>query len=126
MAQQAVFQLAVAAAMVLLLSACAKMSAPSADLAASASPSAIGLVGATPATLSSAFGPPALRRTDGTAQVWLYHSPVCGLNLILYPDRNGTPRVAVAVPDNGDAASCTASLRRDLTDAALAHATSSS
>ncbi|HEY1856436.1 hypothetical protein [Acidocella sp.] len=123
MAQQAVFQLMVVAAAVLILSGCTQMSRQSADLATSLN--AGGLVGATPATLSSAFGPPALRRVDGTAQVWLYHSAVCGLNLILYPDRSGMPRVALAVPDNGDPVSCTASLRRDLTDAALEHATSS-
>ena len=94
MAQRVVFQLAVAAAAVLLLSGCANGLAPTADLTASTAPNAIALVGATPVTLSSVFGPPELRRVDGTAQVWLYHSPVCGLNLILYPDRHGTPRVA--------------------------------
>ena len=123
MAQQAVFQLMVVAAAVLILSGCTQMSLQSSDLATSRN--AGELVGATPATLSSAFGPPSLRRVDGTAQAWLYHSAVCGLNLILYPDRSGTPRVALAVPDNGDPVSCTASLRRDLTDAALEHATSS-
>jgi len=79
------------------------------------------LVGATPATLSAQFGPPVLLRLDGPAQVWLYHSQVCGLDLILYPDRAGVPRVATAVPDNGDAAACVASIARGLTDAALEH-----
>jgi hypothetical protein len=81
------------------------------------------LVGSTPAVLNAAFGQPALLRVDGTAQVWLYHSSVCGLNLILYPDASGTPRVAAAVPDNGDAASCTESLQRGglTTDAAAEH-----
>jgi len=83
------------------------------------------LVGATPASLSAQFGPPALRRVDGAAQVWLYHSPVCGLNLILYPDHAGVPRVAAAVPDNGDAAECVASITHELTDAALEHPASS-
>jgi hypothetical protein len=123
MAQQALFHLAVAAVAIMLLSGCTMTQTPSAGLA---SPLTDGrLMGATPAALSSAFGPPELRRVDGTAQIWLYHSPVCGLDLILYPDHNGTPRVAMAVPDNGDPVSCTASLRRDLTDAALEHATSS-
>ena len=124
MAQQALFHLAVAAVAIMLLSGCTMTQAQSANLA---SPLSNGgeLLGATPTALSSAFGPPALRRVDGAAQVWLYHSPVCGLDLILYPDQSGTPRVAMAVPDNGDTASCTASLRRDLTDAALEHATSS-
>ena len=124
MAQQALFHLAVAAVAIMLLSGCTVTQTQSANLA---SPLSNGgeLLGATPTALSSAFGPPALRRVDGAAQVWLYHSPVCGLDLILYPDRSGTQRVAMAVPDNGDTASCTASLRRDLTDAALEHATSS-
>jgi hypothetical protein len=76
------------------------------------------LVGSTPAVLNAEFGQPALRRIDGTAQVWLYHSAVCGLNLILYPGPGGTPRVAVADPDNGDPASCMASLQRGAADAA--------
>ena len=81
--------------------------------------SARNLLGATPQLLDSAFGPPALRRVDGQAQVWLYHSQVCGLNLILYPGPDGVPRVADAVTDNDDPAGCTASLRRGVADAAL-------
>jgi len=77
------------------------------------------LVGSTPEVLNAQFGAPVLRRVDGTAQVWLYHSDVCGLNLILYPDRTGTPRVTVAVPDNGDPASCMASLQHGITAATL-------
>jgi hypothetical protein len=123
MAQQALFHLTVAAVAMMLLSGCAMTQTQSAALGAPLN--AAELVGATPATLSSAFGPPELRRVDGTAQIWLYHSPVCGLNLILYPDHTGTPRVAMAVPNNGDPVSCTASLRRDLTDAALERSTSS-
>lgn len=125
MAQQALFHLAVAAVAIMLLSGCTVTQTQSANLALPLSNGGGELLGATPTALSSAFGPPALRRVDGAAQVWLYHSPVCGLDLILYPDHSGTPRVAMAVPDNGDPASCTASLRRDLTDAALEHATSS-
>ena len=79
------------------------------------------LVGATPALLHAQFGPPALLRVDGAAQVWLYHSQVCGLNLILYPDHAGIPRVATAVPDHGDAEACVASMARGMTDAALEH-----
>ncbi len=82
--------------------------------------SAQGLVGATPQVLDAEFGKPELRRMDGSAQVWLYHSPVCGLNLFLYPDARGVPRVASAVPDNGNApANCMQSLEHGLTDAAL-------
>ncbi len=77
------------------------------------------LLGATPQLLESEFGQPTLLRVDGTAQVWLYHAPDCGLNLILYPDNAGTPRVAMAAPtdDGGDAATCTATLQRAHADA---------
>jgi hypothetical protein len=77
------------------------------------------IVGSTPAVLSAEFGQPVLRRIDGSAQVWLYHSSVCGLNLILYPDRAGVPRVADAVPDNDDPARCMESLHRSMTTATL-------
>jgi hypothetical protein len=74
-----------------------------------------GLVGATPQLLDAAFGKPAILRTEGTAQVWLYHDAGCGLNLVLYPDNTGTPRVAMAAPtaDGADPAACSASLARD-------------
>lgn len=78
-----------------------------------------GLIGSTPAILNAEFGQPVLLRVDGTAQVWLYHSPVCGLNLILYPDASGMPRVAAAVPDNADPARCMQSLQRGTTTANL-------
>jgi hypothetical protein len=71
-----------------------------------------GLIGSTPQFLNAEFGPPDLRRIDGTSQVWLYHSSVCGLNLILFPDSAGVPRVAAAVPDGSDQADCMASLQR--------------
>jgi hypothetical protein len=71
-----------------------------------------GLIGSTPAFLNAEFGQPVLRRIDGTSQVWLYHSQVCGLNLILFPDSQGVPRVADAVPDGSDQADCMASLQR--------------
>jgi hypothetical protein len=74
-----------------------------------------GLVGATPQLLNAAFGKPAILRVEGTAQVWLYHDAGCGLNLVLYPDNAGTPRVAMAAPtgDGGDPAACSAVLERD-------------
>ncbi len=73
-----------------------------------------GLVGATPQYLNAAFGQPAILRVDGAAQVWLYHNGGCGLNLILYPDQSGTPRVTMAAPtdDGSDMASCSAALAR--------------
>ncbi|MGH7103092.1 MAG: hypothetical protein ACREFJ_11915 [Acetobacteraceae bacterium] len=55
------------------------------------------LVGTTSAALQAAFGPPQLLRHDGTAQVWLYRTYVCTVDLILYPDQHtGLERVAVA------------------------------
>lgn len=105
----------------LCLAACAQSPSETAqNVAAIPLLNAQNLVGSTPAALDAAFGQPTLRRVDGAAQVWLYHSAVCGLNLILYPDPSGTPRVATAVPDNGDATSCTESLQRaGLTAASL-------
>jgi hypothetical protein len=77
-------------------------------------PAAQPLIGATPTTLSAEFGQPALLRQDGTAQVWLYHSNSCGLNLVLYPDASGTPRVAMVSTADGALApaDCTASLQQ--------------
>jgi hypothetical protein len=79
------------------------------------------LIGSTPTTLSAEFGQPALLRVDGTAQVWLYHSSSCGLNLILYPDASGTPRVAAVSAAGGETApaDCTASLQQAHYDAAV-------
>jgi hypothetical protein len=84
-----------------------------------------GLIGSSPQLLNAEFGPPVLRRVDGPAQVWLYHSNVCGLNLILYPDASGMPRVATAVPDNNDPQRCMESLQRATVSAALEPAPSS-
>jgi hypothetical protein len=114
--------LAGAGLMMLGLAACAQYPG---GLAANNVPAALTpmtvqmLMGSTPTVLDAEFGKPALLRVDGTAQVWLYHSDVCGLDLILYPDAGGTPRVAAAVPDNGgDPSRCMASLQRGMTDAA--------
>jgi len=121
MARRITFQLFGAACGTFLLAGCANLPVQSAQTGSAAPPllTAINLVGATPAPLNAAFGQPALLRVDGPAQVWLYHSPVCGLNLILYPDSSGIPHVATAVPDNGDAARCTLSLEHATTSAAL-------
>ena len=83
------------------------------------------LVGATAQVLNADFGQPALLRVDGQAQVWVYESAVCGLQVFLYPDASGTPRVAAAMPDNGNAQSCMQSLTRSLTSAALERPASS-
>lgn len=88
---------------------------------------AAGLLGATPEILNAEFGQPSLRRVDGSAQVWLYHSASCGLNLVLYPDSSGIPRVAMAQPTVGSAnpGNCTTALQHAHVDAALERSTSS-
>jgi hypothetical protein len=84
------------------------------------------LIGSTPTTLSAEFGQPAILRVDGPAQVWLYHAGSCGLNLILYPDASGTPRVAAAsATDGGPPADCTASLSEAHFDGASSPAATS-
>src|ERR1700686_1581454 len=128
MAQRAFFRLAGIACAAIGLAGCTQMSDENAQLdQGNQTPvlRARALVGSTPSALDAEFGQPVLLRVDGTAQIWLYHSAVCGLNLILYPDRAGVPRVADAVPDNGDPASCMASLQRGTTDAALERPASS-
>ncbi len=112
------FRLAGAALGVISLAGCATMPAQTAATTPAMLLNAHGLVGATPTMLNAEFGQPALLRVDGTAQVWLYHSAVCGLNLILYTDHAGVPRVADAVPDDGDPARCMASLQHRVTNAA--------
>ena len=102
------------------LTACADpdSSVSASNAAMPASPQA--LTGTTPQVLAADFGQPMLRRVDGPAQVWVYESAVCGLQVFLYPDAAGMPRVAAAVPDNGNAASCMQSFTRpSLTSAAL-------
>lgn len=101
-----------------LLSACA---VPNPQIASSSFPfSEQALKGSTPQVLDADFGQPVLRRVDGPAQVWLYHSASCGLNVFLYPDAHGVPRVAAVVPDNGsDPQSCMQSLVKPTTAAAL-------
>lgn len=76
------------------------------------------LVGSTPQILTAEFGRPALLRVDGPAQIWLYHANGCGLNLILYPDAAGVPRVALATAADGGIISddCPASLEQSHID----------
>lgn len=77
------------------------------------------LIGSTPGVLNAEFGRPALLRVDGTAQVWLYHAAGCGLDLFLYPDAAGVPRVVMATTADGSQAvgSCPADLAQSHIDA---------
>ncbi|WP_431281431.1 hypothetical protein ACQW02_18755 [Humitalea sp. 24SJ18S-53] len=52
-------------------------------------------VGAAPDTLRRWLGEPRLLRAEGEAQVWLYHTTSCHLDLVLYPEPGGL-RVAYA------------------------------
>jgi hypothetical protein len=69
-------------------------------------------MGASTMAVKAMLGRPKLRRIDGHAQVWLYDSPLCRLNLILYPGSTGAPVVALASPSprSVSSASCLASL----------------
>ena len=53
------------------------------------------LLGTGPETLRRWLGEPALRRREGTAEVWLYLGDGCALDLVLYPARDSL-RVALA------------------------------
>lgn len=78
------------------------------------------LKGATPQILDADFGPPLMRRTDGPAQVWLYQTPTCNLDVFLYQDASGTPRVTSVLPDGGGSVhSCLRGLGQPTTAAAL-------
>jgi hypothetical protein len=120
MAFTGTYQLLAIGTLILALSACAATPDQSALNTTVPTPiTAQQLVGATPITLRADFGAPELQRVEGPAQVWLYHSSVCGLNVILFTGQDGVPRVAEAVPD-GDPQRCMNSLQQHgLTDAAL-------
>ncbi|OJY65817.1 MAG: hypothetical protein BGP12_18450 [Rhodospirillales bacterium 70-18] len=92
-----------AALLALGLAGCA-VPAPPTPAAAPAAPAprpppparAGALVGATPAQVVAIMGPPALRRVDGPAEVWLYGGEAgCRLDLIFYRDAAAL-RVALA------------------------------
>lgn len=69
---------------------------PAAPLPAGVPPAtASELLGAGPEVLRRRLGEPALRRIEGTAEIWLYAGPACALDLVLYPERGGL-RVAHA------------------------------
>ena len=80
------------------------------------------LKGATPQILNADFGPPMVRRTDGPAQVWLYQTATCNLDVFLYQDASGTPRVTSVLPDGGGSLhNCLRGLGQSTTAVALEH-----
>lgn len=106
----------------LLLAGCARQGAfGSADVSANAVTSTRSLIGATPSALEASLGRPWLRRNDGGAEVWLYRSGTCRLDVFLYRARGaaagGDPRVSSAtpMPHGIPARSCLASLERRTT-----------
>lgn len=52
-----------------------------------------GLIGTTPEALRAKLGEPLLRRSEGSAQIWLYAGGGCQLDIVLYAGETG-PRVA--------------------------------
>jgi hypothetical protein len=55
------------------------------------------LLGQPPATLRRLLGEPRLRRREGDAEIWLYQSPFCHLDVMLYGDP-GRPAGTTAAP----------------------------
>ncbi|MDJ0391455.1 hypothetical protein QMO56_25450 [Roseomonas sp. E05] len=53
------------------------------------------LLGQSPETLRRWLGEPSLRRKEGEAQVWLFQTPFCHLDVVL--DRDDTPGSALRV-----------------------------
>ncbi|EHL98634.1 hypothetical protein HMPREF9946_03553 [Acetobacteraceae bacterium AT-5844] len=55
------------------------------------------LLGQPPSALRQLLGEPSLRRTEGEAEIWLYQSPYCHLDIMLYQERGApAPRVTYA------------------------------
>ena len=120
MAKHPAFTIVISVTTLGLLGACALPAAPTAPLDAALPVSEQALKGSSPQVLDADLGAPALRRVDGPAQVWLYQSPSCGMNVFLFPDAHGVPRVAAIVPNAGDnPQSCMQSLEKPTTAAAL-------
>ena len=80
------------------------------------------LKGATADILTADFGPPMLLREDGPAQVWLYQTPICNLDVFLYKDAFGIPRVnALVISDGANVQDCLLGLTQSTTTTALEH-----
>lgn len=80
------------------LAGCAAPGAPDQALAISSAGASVDkLVGVSAEKLEAMLGPPALLRREGPAEVWLYRSPACAVDLILYADPpTGSPHVTEA------------------------------
>lgn len=58
---------------------------------------AAALLGAEPEAVIGVLGAPLLRRSEGSAEIWLYAGPQCHLDIVFYPaEDGGAPRVAHA------------------------------
>jgi hypothetical protein len=78
------------------------------------------LLGAAPEMLRRWLGEPALRRPEGGAEIWLYASQDCALDLVLYREA-GALRVAhAAARANGAAAQTEGACLRQISAAAAA------
>jgi hypothetical protein len=98
------------------LAGCATQSPRLSDAKISpAAPSPVHLIGATPALLRAALIPPVLRRKDGSAEVLVYNSQKCRLEIVLYPGAGGGKLVSLAqpMPRSVQLSTCMASLQRN-------------
>ncbi|MBV1795970.1 hypothetical protein [Siccirubricoccus sp. G192] len=59
------------------------------------------LLGAGPEALRRWLGEPALRRAEGSAEIWLYASDACALDLVLYPEAGRLRAAHAAARANG-------------------------
>lgn len=83
------------------------------------------LVGQTPDAVLHWFGPPRLRRTEGSAEIWHYQASQCHLDLVLYPEHGVRPGLRVAFASAravGTARRAEAACLRDLARGAAAGA----
>ncbi len=72
------------------------------------------LIGASSKVLRAALIPPVLRRHDGPADVWIYDSQLCRLEIVLYRGAGGSKLVSLAqpMPASVQLSACMASLQR--------------
>ncbi|WP_424814616.1 hypothetical protein [Roseococcus sp. YIM B11640] len=79
------------------------------------------LLGASPEAVRATLGEPLMRREEGVAQIWLYSTAGCQIDIVLYSAEGG-PRVAhVQARAGGLAQRTEASCLRDLASQGAAH-----